>query len=147
MPEQTVAVMAYSPWDEHMRRVPMYPVETRRTAAKRRLENIRRLAWEARLREWLSGAVSWAAGDPHYNPPAPDGINERWRWANWIAFTGDDALLVALVRTYGCRCVHPLLGWTTPPGWNLSHGLRQAYKDAGAHTPRCRTCNAEAPGA
>lgn len=117
--------------------VPVYPVETRRTAARRRLESIRRSAWEDRVRTWLSFTVSMrSAGADWVEPIAPEGTAEGWRWENWVGYSEHDVLYVALVRTYGCRCMRPLLGWTMPdPDGN------------GVPTPRCRTCNTEAPDA
>ena len=65
------------------------------------------------LRSWFSASVTLAAaGYPFVDPIAPDGIDERWRWANWFAYEGEDALNVALLRSYGCACVTPLVGWT-----------------------------------
>lgn len=89
--------------------------------------------WEERVRAWLAAHVTLtAAGYPFFDPPAPDGIPENQRWANWFAYGQDDALNVAIVRMYGCRCVFPLLGWTVPPEWSSS-----------SMTPRCRTCNTD----
>lgn len=124
------SVAPYSPWEVHL----MYPVESRRTAAKRRLEDIRRIAWQDHLRRWLSSAVTAAAWTSEYRPPAPWFVPEQWRWANGDMFTEEEALNVAIVRCCGCRCVLPLIGWRMPPP-ESSH----------TPTPRCRTCNAEAP--
>ncbi len=115
--------------------LPRYPSQ-RTLAVRDRLERMRRIAWEDRLREWMSCHVTLtAAGYPHYDPPAPDRTPQDQRWANWFAYTDDEALYVAQVRSYGCRCVYPLLGWT------MKHDSVDGWA---ATTPRCRTCNAEA---
>lgn len=107
--------------------------------ARREREEASRVEWEARLRVWLSAAVSWAsAGYPFFDPPAPDGTPEGWRWDNWDAFDDEEALNVALVRTYGCDCKLPLLGWT------MKHDSVDGWAPS---TPRCRMCNTEAPHA
>ena len=66
----------------------------------------------------------------------PDADGAYWcrLGRQWLRVDG--ALNVALARSCGCRCVRPLLGWTVPEPWS-------AY----VPTPRCRTCNAEAPHA
>lgn len=124
------SVTPSSPWDAH---VAMWPSTARKAGEKRAREDADRRAWEDHMRKWMSSAVAWARGGGlmDYYPPAPWWVGERWMWANGDAFNDRDALNMALVRSYGCQCTLPLLGSTM-------NGITPT-------TPRCRTCNAEAP--
>lgn len=121
---------------EWMRNPPVYPGYAALNERRAR-EEASRKEWERRVGLWLRYQLAWiASGYPHFDAPAPVGIQKGWCWTNWTAFTDEQVLDVALVRSYGCRCDLPLVG----------HRTRCVDGVWVPTTPRCRLCNTDEDG-